>query len=97
MRIPDLVLCGWESVFPNNVMVYKSNFLVGIGSIKLIEQIVINVPIPTLKTMSSSAVIYRNELNKGIMSSWKNNAKNHVSTNSLIQIVYTISLTKFIV
>ena len=31
------------------------------------------------------------------MSSWKNNAKNHVSTNSLIQIVYIISFTKFIV
>jgi hypothetical protein len=54
-------------------------------------------PIPTLKTIFSSAVTYRNKLNKGIISSWKNYAKNHVSTNCIIQIVYTISLTEFIV
>jgi hypothetical protein len=54
-------------------------------------------PIPTLKTIFSAAVTYRNKLNKGIISSWKNYAKNHVSINSFILCVCTFSLSEFLV
>ena len=36
-------------------------------------------PTPSLKTVFSTAVTYHNKMQKGIISSWKNYADNHVS------------------
>ena len=37
--------------------------------------------VPSLKTLFSTGVTYKHKLDKGIISSWKNYAENHVSTN----------------
>ena len=43
------------------------------------RKIVQDWPMPSLKTVFSTAVTYRNKMQKGIISSWKNYAENHVS------------------
>ena len=53
--------------------------------------------VSSLKTLFSTGVTYKDKFDKGIISSWKNYAANHVNTNSLFCFVRTSWTYAFVI